>query len=524
MRTRAERVRELGDSGITWDVLVIGGGASGLGCAVEAASRGYRTLLVERTDFAKSTSSRSTKLAHGGVRYLEQMNLTLVLDALKERGRMLHNAPHLAHDLTFVVPAYDWTALPYYGFGLKVYEWMSGKLSLGASHLLSRQEAGRLLPAAASEGLRGGILYHDGQFDDSRYAVALMRTLEDLGGTALNYCEVTSLLEEGGRIRGAMARDREAGAALELHARVVINATGVDTANVLAMDEHPNGPLLSVSQGTHFVLPKSYLPGDTAMMIPKTSDGRVLFAIPWQGATLVGTTDEPVEQGSDEPRALPVERNFLLDHIAKYMGARPGESEVLSMWSGQRPLVRQGGSGKTSQLSRDHKVMLSPSGLVTITGGKWTTYRRMGEDTIDKAAEVAGLARQPSKTATMQLHGAPDSPVDGASTWEQVYGTDFAGLQAISIERPELNELLHPALPYRAREVVWAARQEMARTTEDVLARRTHALLVHALAAMEAAPRVNALLAAELGWSPERQQEDLAAFRAVAQGYVYREA
>jgi len=521
--TREDRLRELGDASITWDVLVIGGGASGLGCAVEAASRGYRTALVERTDFAKGTSSRSTKLAHGGVRYLEQMNLTLVLDALQERGRMLRNAPHLVHDLSFVVPAYDWTALPYYGFGLKVYEWMSGKLSLGTSHLLSREEASKLLPGAARHDLRGGILYHDGQFDDSRFAMALMRTLEDLGGVALNYCEVTSLIEDKGQIRGAYVRDRESGAELELHARVVINATGVNVGTVLAMDGQPNQALLSVSQGTHFVLPSDYLPGNTAMMIPKTSDGRVLFAIPWQGATLVGTTDEPVEQGAEEPRALPVERNFLLEHIAKYMGRTPQSNEIQSVWSGQRPLVRHG-SGKTSQLSRDHKVILSPSGLVTITGGKWTTYRRMGEDTINKAAEAAGLAKQPSRTATLKLHAALDVPLAEASKWEQVYGSDLPSLVALSDERPELNELLHPALPYRAREVVWAARHELARTTEDILARRTHALLLNARAAIEAAPKVSALLAAELGRTAEQQQADLDAFLANAQGYVYREA
>lgn len=523
MRTREDRLRELGDASIIWDVLVIGGGASGLGCAVESASRGYRTLLVERTDFAKGTSSRSTKLAHGGVRYLEQMNLTLVLDALQERGRMLRNAPHLAHDLSFVVPAYDWFALPYYGFGLKVYEWMSGKLSLGKSYVLSRDEASALLTGAARHDLRGGILYHDGQFDDSRYAITLMRTVEDLGGIALNYCEVTSLIEDAGKIRGAHALDRETGAEFDLRARVVINATGVNVGTVLAMDGHPNQALLSVSQGTHFVLPKDYLPGDTAMMIPKTSDGRVLFAIPWQGAVLVGTTDEPVEHGVDEPRALPVERNFLLEHVTKYMGRTPAPAEIQSVWSGQRPLVRHG-SGKTSQLSRDHKVIMSPSGLVTITGGKWTTYRRMGEDTIDKAAESAGLPKHPSRTATMKLHGAPAQPLTDASKWEQVYGTDFPAIEQISEERPELNDLLHPDLPYRAREVIWAARHELARTTEDILARRTHALLLNSRAAIEAAPRVSALLAAELHRTAEQQQVDLDAFLQLAQGYVYREA
>jgi len=523
MKTRGDRLRELGDSSLVWDVLVIGGGASGLGCAVEAASRGYRTILVERADFAKGTSSRSTKLAHGGVRYLEQVNLTLVLDALRERGRMLRNAPHLVHDLSFIVPAYDLKALPYYGSGLKVYEWMSGKLSLGASHLLSLAEAAPLLPEGARTGLCGGILYHDGQFDDARYAIALMRTLEDQGGIALNYCNVTRLIEDGGRIRGAHVRDTETGNELELRARVVINATGVHAEDILAMDGHPNKTLLSVSQGSHFVLPKGYLPGSTAMMIPKTSDGRVLFAIPWQGATLVGTTDEPVDSASDEPRALPVERQFLLDHITKYFGRRPAENEIRSVWSGQRPLIREG-SGKTSQLSRDHKVLISPSGLVTITGGKWTTYRRMGEDTINKAAASAGLTPQPSHTASLRLHGWIDHASPDASAWEQQYGADLSGVRSVSQENPEWSELLHHALPYRAGEVIWAARREMARTTEDVLARRTHALLLNARAAIAIAPRVSALLAAELGRSAAEQHADLSAFVANAEGYVYHDA
>lgn len=520
MNTRPDLLRQLGDSSVVWDVLVIGGGASGLGCAVESATRGYRTLLLERTDFAKGTSSRSTKLAHGGVRYLEQLNLTLVTDALKERGRMLRNAPHLVHPLDFVVPVYDRWGLPYYGFGLKVYEWLSGRLSLGPSHLLSRKEAGAMLPEAASHGLRGGVLYRDGQFDDARYAIALLRTLQDHSGVAANYIEVTALSSTNGRISGVHARDRESGAEFDLKASVVINATGIDAEAILSMDGHLNRPLLSVSQGSHFVLSRSWLPRENAMMIPKTSDGRVLFAIPWQGATLVGTTDEPVEHPSAEPRALPVERNFLIEHIAKYMGRRPAADEIQSVWSGQRPLVQEG-HGKTSQLSRDHRVLISPSGLVTITGGKWTTYRRMGEDTINQATESAGLAPQPSRTASLPLHGWVEQPAAGASPWEQVYGSDFAALEALSQENPSLLQPLHPDLPYLEREVIWAVRHELARTTEDVLARRTHALLLNARAAIACAPRVSELLAAELGRSPDQQQADLANFLALAQGYVY---
>jgi glycerol-3-phosphate dehydrogenase len=520
MMTRDAILRQLGEQGKPWDVLVIGGGATGLGTAVESASRGFRTLLVERIDFAKGTSSRSTKLVHGGVRYLEQLNIRLVLDALRERGHMLRNAPHLVHDLSFVVPAYSYASLPYYGLGLKAYELLSGKLSFGRSRLLSRTQTVEMLPEIRREGLRGGILYHDGQFDDARYAISLMRTFQDLGGTAINYLEATGLLQRDGRTIGIKARDMESGETLELQAKVVVNASGIQAEDILAMDRPLDEPLLSVSQGTHFVMPHSFLPGQTALMIPKTADGRVLFAIPWHGSTIVGTTDEPVDHGSGEPRALAKEKRFLLEHIGLYFGRTPNASEILSMWSGQRPLVRKGG-GKTSQLSRDHQVMVSDSGLVTITGGKWTTYRRMGQDTIDRACEVAALEQHPSRTVDLKLHGWMQTAGHGNSEWVNVYGTDIAEIERLSDEEPALAEPLHPSLPYRLREVVWAARSEMARTVEDVLARRTHALFLNARAAMECAPAVAALLARELKRSDEWMNDDLTRFLAMAEGYVY---
>jgi glycerol-3-phosphate dehydrogenase len=504
-----------------WDVLVIGGGATGFGAAVEAAARGYRTLLIERFDFAKGTSSRSTKLVHGGVRYLEQLNVTLVLDALRERGHMLRNAPHLVHDLSFVVPAFSYFALPYYGFGLKVYEALSGRLSFGASKLLSREETLRMLPGVVSQGLRGGILYHDGQFDDARYVIALLRTFQELGGTAINYVEATGLLQNNGRTVGVHARDTETDAAFELQAKVVVNATGVFSEDILAMDGagSAQGSLLSVSQGSHFVLPRSFLPGRAALMVPKTADGRVLFAIPWHGVTLVGTTDEGVDHASIEPHSMQSERSFLFEHIERYFGRRPEREEILSVWSGLRPLVKKG-NGKTSKLSRDHTIVVSKSGVVTVTGGKWTTYRRMGQDAIDHAAEVAGLAKAASRTLGLKLHGWTDQ-VAGVSDSDRVYGADLPMLQQLSTEDPELEKLLHPRLPYRMREVVWAARYEMARTVEDVLARRTRALFLDAKAAIEAAPTVAGVLAKELGRSAAWREKDLQNFLTVAQGYVY---
>jgi glycerol-3-phosphate dehydrogenase len=516
---RAEILRRLGEAAV-WDVLVIGGGATGLGAAVEAASRGYRTVLIERTDFAKGTSSRSTKLVHGGVRYLEQMNITLVMDALRERGLMLANAPHLVHDLSFVVPIFGLLDLPYYGFGLKVYELLSGKLSLGPSHMLSQKETLAMLPGVRREGLRGGVLYHDGQFDDARYAVSLMRTLEELGGVAINYVEATGLIERNGKLVGVHVRDVESDTRFDLQAKVVVNATGVFTEQVLAMDGDRE-TLLAVSQGTHFVLPESFLASTHAMMIPKTSDGRVLFAIPWHGATVVGTTDEAVERSSTEPRAMASERSFLIEHIGKYMGRRPRAEEILSVWSGLRPLVRKGG-GATSKLSRDHTILVRPSGLVTVTGGKWTTYRRMGEDTINRAAEVGGLRKEPSRTASLRLHGWTREVV--ATESERVYGSDLPLLQELSVKDPALDVPIHPELPYRMREVVWAARHEMARTVEDVLARRTRALFLNARAALEASSAVADVLTRELGRSETWKLRDLEAFSSVAHGYIYEEA
>lgn len=521
MITRSEALRALASSSANWDLIVLGGGATGLGVAVEAASRGLKTLLVERHDFAKGTSSRSTKLVHGGVRYLAQMNVTLVMDALRERGRMLANAPHLCHDLKFIVPAYDWHSLPYYGFGLKLYDWLSGRLSLGPSEVLGAQTAGQRLPGVVTHGLRGGILYHDGQFDDSRYAVALLRTFDDLGGVALNYVEACGFLEENGRVVGIHAADVETGRMVDVRARAVINATGVFAEQTLRLLGNDRSELLSVSQGTHMVLPASFLPGGHALMVPKTADGRVLFAIPWHGATLVGTTDVGTDRAVLEPRPMAEEKAFLLDHIERYLGRRPRAEEVLSIWSGLRPLVRHGGTA-TSKLSRDHTILVDATGLVTVTGGKWTTYRKMGEDTVDRAAKTAGLAPSSSRTAAMKLHGAGPLSATPATEWERVYGSDLAAVQALSASAPELDKPIHPRLPFRMREVVWAVREEMARTTEDVLARRTRALFLDARAAIDAAPAVAELVARELGRDASSAQADLAAFLAVAEGYVYQ--
>jgi len=501
-----------------WDMIVVGGGATGLGTAVEAASRGYRTLLLEQSDFAKGTSSRSTKLIHGGVRYLQQGNLSLVLEALRERGLLIRNAPHLVHNLSLVVPLYDWWEGPFYGVGLKLYDVLAGKLGLGPSRLLSREETLRRIPTVEPDGLRGGVIYHDAQFDDARLAVSLALTLSDLGGTALNYLQVTGIIVEGGLVAGLEAQDRESGREFRIKAKVVVNAAGPFIDGVRRMVDPAARALITPSQGVHLVLDGSFLPGDSAIMVPHTDDGRVLFAIPWHGRTIVGTTDTPVAAASLEPRPQPEEIDFLLTHASRYLTRHPAPADVLSVFAGIRPLVRTGGGDDTASLSRDHALLVDSSGLVTIAGGKWTTYRRMGEDTVSAAAQVAGLDERPSVTGSLHLHGWQEGGDPGDP--RQVYGSDAVALERLLAENPAWREPLHPALPYCRGEVVWAVRNEWARTVEDVLARRTRALLLDARASIAAAPAVAGLMAGELGYDRVWQETQVAGYCELARGYL----
>jgi glycerol-3-phosphate dehydrogenase len=506
------------DGSRTWDMLIIGGGATGLGCAIESASRGYRTLLVERSDFAKGTSSRSTKLVHGGVRYLQQGNVSLVLEALKERGLLRQNAPHLVHDLPFVVPNYDWWEAPFYGIGLRLYDMLAGKLGFGSSRNLTLEETLERLPTIETEGLRGGVVYHDGQFDDARLAINLAQTAAELGGTLLNYVPVTGLVKATDVVTGVRARDVLTDAEIEIKAKVVVNATGAWCDTVRRMDDPEARAMIQPSQGVHLVLDKSFLPGDSAIMVPHTDDGRVLFAIPWYDRVVVGTTDTPVEEAPLEPRPLDEEIEFLLAHTARYLTKDPGREDVLSTFAGIRPLVASGGEGETAALSRDHTLFISRSGLVTITGGKWTTYRKMAEDTIDQAATLAGLEERPCVTRDLRIHGYHQ---DAHSFGElEHYGADAPAIRDLFRERTGFEARLHPNLPLHDGEVVWAARQEMAVTVEDVLARRSRALLWDARAASKVAPRVAELMAGELGRDEAWQRGQVESFRALAAGYV----
>ncbi len=517
---REDILRQIGATG-EWDILIVGGGATGLGTAVEAASRGYRVLLLEAHDFAKATSSRSTKLAHGGVRYLQQGNIKLVRQALRERGRMLRNAPHLAHRRAFVIPAYSAWEIPYYGIGLTFYDLLAGGESLGRSRILSSSEVRGALPGVRQTGLKGGILYYDGQFDDARFAITLLRTLLDLGGVALNYAPVTGLLKRNGLVSGVVAEDTETSTRFECAAKIVINATGIFSDSLRRMDHPKTPPIVRVSQGTHIVLPRWFLPGESALMLPRTSDGRVLFAVPWHDRVLVGTTDDPVQAPEFEPVPMPAECRFLLDHTERFLGRRPTGDEVLSVWSGQRPLLRGSDTLSTAALSRDHTILISASHLVTITGGKWTTYRKMGEDAIDRAAALGPLPAAPSRTAEMRLHGWSDE--QGLGEWDQVYGADLPLLRELAQEDAGFNDWLHPGLPFRRREVVWAVRHEMARSVEDVLARRTRSLFLDVEASIEAAADTASLIARELGRTAEWQFSQTLAYRRLAQQYRSRD-
>ncbi len=505
-----------------WDLIIIGGGATGLGTAVDAAARGYKTLLLEQHDFAKGTSSRSTKLIHGGVRYLAQGNISLVLEALRERGLLLRNAPHLVHNQSFIVPSYDWWEGPFYGIGMKVYDVLAGKLGLGPSRMLSREETLAHIPTLEPEGLRGGVIYHDGQFDDARLAINLAQTVVDHGGLALNYVQVVALLKAHDLSNGVVARDIETDKEYELRGRCVVNATGVYTDAIRRLDEPESAPIIAPSQGVHLVLDKSFLPGASAIMVPHTDDGRVLFVVPWHERALVGTTDTPINDLPLEPLPLPEEIDFLLRHARRYLTKDPLTRDIKSVFAGIRPLVKAEDDKATATLSRDHTILISKSGLLTITGGKWTTYRKMAEDTVNHAAMLAGLEERPCTTENLQLHGSQQN-VEATQPFA-MYGADAASLQRLVLTDATLAQPLHVDLPYLAGEVVWAVRQEMARTVEDVLARRTRALLLDARASIAIAPRVAALMAKELGHDENWQKQQVKAYEELAKGYVLDES
>lgn len=502
-----------------WDVIIIGGGATGLGVAVDSATRGYKTLLLEQVDFAKGTSSRSTKLVHGGIRYLAQGNVELVREALHERGLLAKNAPHLVKKQKFVIPNYAWWEGLYYNFGLKTYDFLAGKLSMGKSGGISLKKMQKRFPNLLQQGLRGGVEYMDGQFDDARLAVNLAQTCIENGGYCLNHFRVTEILKnEEEKINGVTARDEESGKIYNFHSKLVINATGVFVNNIRKMSNPSAKKIIRVSQGVHLVFDKEFFPGKHALLIPKTDDGRVLFAVPWNNRVLVGTTDTLIEKPSLEPSALKEEIEFILDTFNKYLVRKVTRKDVKSVFAGLRPLaVSEEDERRTKEISRGHKIMLSDNGLLSITGGKWTTYRKMAEDVLDFAIKHEILPQRDCITENFLIHGATSQ--DKKRTHLYLYGSDKNLICDLIKERPELGEKLHEDLPYLKAEIVWAVQYEMARSLDDVLARRVRILFVDANAAKKLAPEVAKLMAQELQQDQEWVANQLAEFNEIAAHY-----
>ncbi|AMO23036.1 glycerol-3-phosphate dehydrogenase/oxidase [Ramlibacter solisilvae] len=504
----------------TYDIAIIGGGATGLGVALDAAARGYSVVLVESHDFAKGTSSRATKLVHGGVRYLAQGNIALVREALQERTTLLRNAPHLAQPLPFVVPAYRFWETAFYGTGLKMYDALAGAAGLGGTEFLARAQVLDCLPTARPQGLRGGIKYWDGQFDDARLALALARTAAARGALLVNYCAATALRHEGGQVTGLVCRDQESGAVFELKARCVINAAGVWVDEFRQKDGEATGrpvhAMVAPSQGVHVVVDRDFLPGRHALMVPKTADGRVLFGVPWLGKVILGTTDTPRQDLPREPRPLRQELDFILHEAARYLARAPRPQDVRSVWVGLRPLVRpHGDNGEdTKALSREHTVLASRSGLVTVTGGKWTTYRAMAEDVLETCMGRGLIERTRAGVTThLKLVGAPAAggPLTPMSEAQGLhsYGSEAAAVLAL----PGADRELAPGLTEAM--VRFAARHEYARTVEDMLGRRWRLLFLDARLADSLAQPVADILAQETGADPQ-----LTAFRELASLYL----
>ncbi len=519
---REDYIVQLKNPGESWDFIVIGGGATGLGIAVDAASRGYKTVLLEQSDFAKATSSRSTKLVHGGVRYLQKGDVALVREALRERGYLSKNAPHLVKNQRFIIGNYRWWEKPFYTIGLTVYDLLSGRMGLGRSLPMGKKEVVRRVPQIEQKGLRGGVAYKDGQFDDSRLAVNLAQTAIENGAMVVNHVEVTRLVKDGaGMVSGVVATDKIDGESFELKGKCIVNATGIFVDDIIKMDNPNEKPLVRPSQGVHLVVGKSFLGGDDAIMVPKTSDGRVMFGVPWHNRVILGTTDTPVKEFVLEPRALEEEVDFILETAGRYLTKKPQRKDVLCVFAGLRPLAapkKHADEAKTKEISRSHKLIISGSGLVTITGGKWTTYRVMAEETVDLAVKSKGLQFLPCKTRHLKIHGYKKKP--DRSNWLYVYGSDGDKILQLQKDNPGYADKLHENFDFTVGEVIWAVREEMARTVDDVLARRVRALYLDARASIEMAPQVAGIMAKELdkdkGWESQQVRE----YIEMATGYI----
>lgn len=519
---REDFLKDLKDTKREWDFIIIGGGATGLGIAVDAVTRGYSTLLLEQSDFAKATSARSTKLVHGGVRYLQKGDVALVREALRERGYLRRNAPHLVKNQRFIIGNYKWWEKPFYTIGLTFYDMLSGSMSLGRSLPMSRNRVIKSIPQIVQKGLKGGVVYHDGQFDDSRLAINLMQTAVEQGATVVNYAKVTQLLKSSdGKVSGVVAHDELEGTSFTATGKCIINATGIFVDEVIRMDNPSEKPLVRPSQGVHLVVDKSFLGGDDAIMIPKTSDGRVMFGVPWHDRVILGTTDVPVKEFVLEPKALDEEVDFILETAGRYLEKKPKRSDVLCVFAGLRPLAapKHGSDGaKTKEISRSHKLVVAPSGLVTITGGKWTTYRKMAEDTVNAGIKTGKLSFRECRTRNLKIHGYLENP--DRNDRRYIYGSDMKEIEKIQNENPSWTEKLNGDSDFTTGEVIWAVRKEMARTVDDVLARRVRVLYLDARQSIALAPKVAEIMAGELGRDRNWVRQQVDEYTEMAKGYV----
>lgn len=516
---RESVLSQLKDTGSVFDFIVIGGGATGLGVAIDAVTRGYSVALFERLDFTKGTSSRSTKLVHGGVRYLAQGDVGMVREALHERGLLLQNAPHLVKDQLFLIPCYRWWEGPFYTIGLVLYDLLAQELSFGRSKCIGPKRVENTIPMLTRKRMTAGVLYHDGQFDDSRLAINLVRTAVDAGACVLNYMNVKSLIKDDNGLNGVQVEDVQTGDHYAVHGKIIINATGVFADEILQMDSPGKRPMVRPSQGVHLVLDKSFLESDCAIMIPKTSDGRVLFAVPWHDKVVVGTTDTLMPHSSVEPVALEQEINFILTTAGKYLKRAPQRSDVLSVFAGLRPLAApRDEKAKTKEISRSHKLIREDSGLISIIGGKWTTYRRMAQDTVDYALKYSDLDPKICVTEHYQIHGARPNPDFADPLY--VYGTDADEIRAFIASSSDYATRLHSDYSFTKGEVLWLIRNEMPQTVEDILARRLRILFMDARAAIAMAPAVADLLARERKKDDKWKLDQIETFNKVASNYI----
>jgi len=499
-----------------YDFLIIGGGASGLGIALDAANRGYKTLLLEKNDFAKGTSSRSTKLVHGGVRYLQNGDISLVIEALRERGIMRKNAPHLVRDLSFVIPSYDWWNSPFYGLGLKVYDMMAGNQGLGPSTVLNKEETINLIPNVKKDGLWGGVIYQDGQFDDARMAVSIALTADREGANLINYFSVNGLIKENKLITGVKCKDQLTGIDHEIKAKCIINATGVFTDEIIKKDDPQAKAMIRPSQGIHLVLDKKFLDGPHAILVPHTTDGRVLFAVPWNGYVLLGTTDTLIDETLEEPIPLNKEVDFILKNAGTYMTKKPTRDDVKSVFAGLRPLAAsEDNKESTKEVSRHHKVIVSKSGLISVLGGKWTTYRKIAEDTTNVACSVAGLPERQCGTQNLNIVG-----YDPKADWNDplhVYGSDSQKVKAFGTE--EKNSSLSEKVYITENQICWSIENEMAITLEDVLARRTRCLFLDSAETEKIAPKVAEIMRSFLKEDYNWLERQLTQFNKIIKNY-----